>query len=101
MTEPVSKPLTDSVSMLASKPVANAVVTLETVFGAKVAETKTNADGHYEFPDVQPSQYGVVAKTATACAISSPVNATAGSSTIVRLQMTDRSPCAHALQFAH
>jgi hypothetical protein len=98
---PTTARISGTVTALASKPVANAVVTLESLSGAKVAETKTGADGRYEFRELQPSQYGLVAKTATLCAISAVVNAGAGSSTIVLLQMTDRTLCSHAIEFAH
>ncbi len=94
--------ISGTVTAAAGKPVENAVVTLQSAFGAKIAETKTGVDGRYEFPELKPSVYGLIAKKENyPCAMSSAINATDGSQIIVNLEMKDWSLCASSVQFTH
>ena len=82
----------------AGKPVENAVVTLQSAFGGKIAETKTGVDGRYEFSELKPSVYGLIAKKKNyPCAMSSAINATDGSQIIVNLEMKDWSLCSSSV----
>ena len=94
--------ISGTVTAAAGKPVENAVVILQSAFGGKIAETKTGADGRFEFSHVKPAVYGLIAKNPTLlCAISSAINATDGSDIVVNLEMEDWSLCSTALQFTH
>jgi hypothetical protein len=80
--------ISGTVTAAAGKPVENAVV--------------TGVDGRYEFPELKPSVYGLIAKKENyPCAMSSAINATDGSQIIVNLEMKDWSLCASSVQFTH
>jgi hypothetical protein len=100
--QPTAARISGTVTAAAGKPVENAVVTLQSAFGAKIAETKTGVDGRYEFPELKPSVYGLIAKKENyPCAMSSAINATDGSQIIVNLEMKDWSLCSSSVQFTH
>ncbi len=65
-----------------------------------MATTVSEANGSFHFSGLAPGGYGIVAKTASACAISGAVRVDAGLTSIVRLRLTT-GLCEHPVRFAN
>ena len=98
--QPTAARISGTVTADAGKPVENALVTLQSPFGGKIAETKTGVDGRYEFSELKPSVYGLIAKKKNyPCAMSSAINASDGAQIVVNLEMKDWSLCSSGVEF--
>ncbi|HEY1680583.1 MAG TPA: carboxypeptidase-like regulatory domain-containing protein [Candidatus Tumulicola sp.] len=71
------------------KPVSGVTVSVEPVIGGPdVGKTVTAKDGSFNFSGIPGGYYGVLAKTSSACAMSSAIEAADGFTTVVHLRLT-------------
>jgi hypothetical protein len=72
------------------KSVSGVSVSVEPVMGGQdLSKTVSAKDGSFNFSGLAAGYYGVVAKTNSACAISSAIKAEDGFTTVVHLHLTD------------
>ncbi len=81
------------------KPVSGVSVSVEPITGGQVVDkTVSSKDGSFEFSGLAPGTYGVVAKTSSACGMSSAIEVANAFTTVVHLRLTD-GLCGGGVQF--
>ena len=81
------------------KPASGVSVSVEPVTGGQAMDkTVSSKDGSFEFSGLTPGTYGVVAKTSSACGMSSAIEVASAFTTVVHLRLTD-GLCDGGVQF--
>jgi 5-hydroxyisourate hydrolase-like protein (transthyretin family) len=81
------------------KPASSVPISVVSITGDQVmSKTTSKADGSFQFSDLAPGAYGVVAKTASACGMSSAIKVASAFTTVVHIRLTD-GLCDGGVQF--